>query len=73
MQNYTICIPKPIREHLELKKEDHLILSLNSDGSVSLVKALTKFEDFFGKGKEVFAAVGGGKAYLDKERDAWGK
>jgi len=72
MQNFTICIPKPIREQKGWKQGDKLILSMNEDGDVKLIKAITSWDELRGIGKETFEALGGGEAFIKSEREAWG-
>ena len=71
MQNFTICIAQPIRDHLELKKGDEVILSMDESGEVKMMKGVSSLDDLFGTGKETFKALGGGAAFLKKEREQW--
>lgn len=71
MQNNTICISLPIREKLNLKKGDSVVLSMNDKGEVRMIKAVTSLEELIGIGKETFKALGGGEAFIKSEREAW--
>jgi bifunctional DNA-binding transcriptional regulator/antitoxin component of YhaV-PrlF toxin-antitoxin module len=71
MQNFTICIAQPIREQLDLKQGDHVILSMNKKGEVKITKGVSSLEDFIGVGEKTFEALGGGEAYLKQERKNW--
>ena len=72
MQNFTICIAQPIRDRLNLKKGDEVILSMNESGEVKLMKGVGSLEELVGMGKKTLKALGGGKAFLKKERKQWG-
>lgn len=71
MQNFTICIAQPIREQLELKQGDQVILTMNKQGEVKLTKGVGSLEELVGIGKKTFKALGGGEVYLKKERKQW--
>lgn len=73
MQNFTICIARPIRERMQIKKGDRLILSMDENGEVKVTKAIGSFKELKGAGKEAFKALGGGEQFLKKERDLWAK
>ena len=73
MQNYTICIAQPIREKLQWKQGDQLILSMDENGEVKLIKAITSLKELKGIGKKTFQALNGGEAFLKSEREAWEK
>ncbi|OGX39547.1 MAG: hypothetical protein A2984_02510 [Omnitrophica WOR_2 bacterium RIFCSPLOWO2_01_FULL_41_12] len=71
MQNFTICIAQPIRDHLELKKGDEVILSMDENGEIKLMKGVSSLGDLVGIGKKSLKALGGGEAFLKKERKQW--
>ena len=71
MQNFTICIAQPIRESLNLKQGDQVMLSMNENGEVKLMKAITSLNELVGIGKKTFKALGGGEAFLKEERKQW--
>lgn len=71
MQNYTICIAQPIREQLKWKQGDQLILSLDENGEVKIMKAITSLDELVGIGEETFKALGGGEKFLANERKNW--
>lgn len=71
MQNFTICIAQPIRERLDLNKGDQVVLSMNEQGEVRLMKAVSSLDDLLGIGKETFKKLGGGEQFLKKEREQW--
>lgn len=71
MQNFTICLNKPVREALKIKRGDQVIMSIDSEGKVQLIKAASSFKDLAGLGKDSFAKLGGGEAFLKQERSKW--
>lgn len=73
MQNFTICISKPIREKLQIKRGDEMILTLTPQGELKLVKAITTLNGLVGMGKKTFKALGGGESFIKKERAQWEK
>lgn len=73
MQNFTICISKPIREKLQIKRGDEIILTLTPQGELKLVKAITTLNGLVGMGKKTFKDLGGGEAFIKKERAQWEK
>lgn len=73
MQNFTICISQPIRDQLKLEQGDHVILSLNEKGEVSLTKGVSSLQDLVGLAKDTFKELGGGESFLKKERASWKK
>ncbi len=72
MQNNTICIPKNIREKLNIQPKDIFILTLKNS-QVNLVKAPSSWKDLAGIGKKTYQKLGGGEKFLAKERSAWPK
>ncbi len=71
MQNFTICISQPIRDKLKLEQGDHVILSMNERGEVSLTKGVSSLRDLIGVGAKTFKELGGGENFLKKERQSW--
>ena len=71
MQNFTICIAQPIREQMDLKQGDQVILSMDAKGQVKLTKGYANLEDLLGMSKNQFKTLGGGEAFLKKERAQW--
>lgn len=69
MKNFTICIPKEIREKMSIKISDMLIISSQNDQIV--IQKTPSFEDLAGIGKKTFKKLGGGETYLQQERDSW--
>lgn len=71
MQNNTICIPKKLRQKLNIKPKDTLMVVLKGD-SIQIKKYRpTTLNDLVGIGKEAYKSYGGGEAYLKKERESW--
>ncbi len=73
MQNFTICISRPIRECMNLKKGDTVILSMDEKGNVNLLKGITGLDGLVGIGKNTFKAPGGWGKFIHEERAKWGK
>lgn len=71
MQNFTVCITQPIRERMNLKRGDHVVLSMDESGEVKLTKAVSTLDELTGIGKKSFEALGGGEAFLKNERKGW--
>jgi AbrB family looped-hinge helix DNA binding protein len=71
MQNFTICVPQPIRENLGVKQGDQVILSIDKSGEVKLMKAITTLDELIGIGEKTFKALGGGEAFIKSERKQW--
>lgn len=71
MQNFTVCISRPIRERMKLKKGDQIILSMDQNGEVKLMKAISSLDELTGIGKKSFEALGGGEHFLKNERKQW--
>lgn len=71
MQNFTVCISQPIRERMNLKKGDHVVISMDQNGEVKLTKGISSLDELAGIGKESFKTLGGGEAFLKNERKGW--
>ena len=69
--NYTICITLPIREKAHLKPQDKVVLSVNEQGEIRITKMPKTLRELSGHGKDVFKALGGGEAFIKKERASW--
>ncbi len=48
-----------------------MILSMNKNGTVKVIKGVSSLDELRGIGKETFKALGGGEAFLKKERALW--
>lgn len=71
MQNNTICIPKKLRQKLNIKPKDKLMVSLKGE-SIQIKKYTpVTLNDLVGLGKDAYKFYGGGEAYLKKERESW--
>ena len=71
MQNNTICIPKKLRQKLDIKPKDKLMLILKGE-SIQIKKYQpVTLKDLVGIGKTAYKSYGGGEAYLKKERKSW--
>lgn len=71
MQNFTICLPKAIREKMQVKKGDSIIVSINEEGEVRMLKGVTTLSGLFGIGKKTFDSLGGAKKFIESERNNW--
>jgi len=71
MQNNTICIPKKLRQKLNIKPKDKLMMILKGDSMQVKKYSPTILKDLVGIGKEAYKSYGGGEAYLRKERESW--
>lgn len=66
-----ITIPSEARKHLGLKAGDTVYLSIE-DGRVVLQGLRGGWtEAYAGLGQEVWRSDGGGRAFIESERDAW--
>jgi AbrB family looped-hinge helix DNA binding protein len=66
-----IVLPKEIREELHIKRGDTLLFLLEGD-SVRLFPQPDSYAKYIrGLGKEMWAELGGGEAFLREERASW--
>jgi len=67
---YQITIPQVVREKLNIKKGDHLLLDVQ-DGVIVLIPQPKRYADYIqGLHSEIWKGVDIQK-YLDRERAAW--
>ena len=71
MQNFTVCISQPIRDRMNIKKGDQVIISMDQNGEVKLTKAISSLDELAGIGEKSFKLLGGGEAFLKNERKEW--
>ena len=69
MQNHTICLPKEIRNAINVAPQDFVMISMENN-IIQLEKA-PSWSSLGKKGKDVFKKLGGGEEYLKQERDSW--
>lgn len=69
MRNNTICIPKEIRDCLNVHESDMVIMTIKNHKAI--IKKAPTWKDLLGLGKKAYAPYGGGEAYLKKERASW--
>ncbi len=71
MQNHTVCIPKAIREEMDIHPRDIVLFTYDA-GKITIQKALD-WSFFAGAAKNSFKKIGGGEAFMKKERASWGR
>jgi bifunctional DNA-binding transcriptional regulator/antitoxin component of YhaV-PrlF toxin-antitoxin module len=69
MQNFTVCISQPIRERMNIKKGDQVIISMDQNGEVKLTKAISSLGELAGIGKKVSSLGGWGVSRNGREMD----
>lgn len=70
MQNHTVCIPKEIRQEMGIQPKDVVLFVY--DGERLILKKPPTLESLAGMGKAAFKKLGGGAAFLKRERASWG-
>ncbi len=66
-----VVLPKEVRERLDLKEGDTLFVEVE-DSSIRLIPLPRDFaKRTRGLGQEMWQKVGGGEAYLKRERESW--
>lgn len=68
-----ITIPKTILEKLNIKSGNKIIIEPSYDKIILRVPPKDLIKYYSGIAKKSFEKLGGGEAYLKKERDSWKK
>jgi len=68
---FQITIPADIRRRLGPHQGDAIVIDLEGDKAVLRPVHGGHVQRMSGLGKDVWARLGGGDAYLQLERDAW--
>lgn len=69
MQNHTVCIPKKIRREMGIQPKDVVLFVY--DGKQLILRKPPTLEALAGMGKAAFKKLGGGAAFLKRERASW--
>jgi len=69
---FQITIPADIRRRLDLHQGDAVVIDLEGNKAVLRPVHGGHVQRMSGLGKDVWARLGGGDAYLQSERDSWG-
>lgn len=72
MRNNTVCLPKAIREVLNIEVADMVSMKVRGNG-IYLKKTPRSWRELVGIAKKSYAKYGGGEAYLRHERAGWSK
>lgn len=69
---YQVVIPQAIRVRIGLKRGDEVMISAPDEDRVIIQKRPKSIVDMMdGLGKDVWEALGGADAYLERERNSW--
>ncbi len=70
---FQITIPADIRRKLGLHQGDAVVIDLEGDKAMLRPVHGGHVQRMSGLGKDVWASLGGGDAYLQSERASWGE
>jgi len=70
-RKYQITIPADIRRRLGIHQGDSVVIDIEGDKAVLRPVHGGHVERMTGLGKDVWAKLGGGDAYLQLERASW--
>lgn len=70
---FQITIPADIRRRLGLHQGDAVVIDLEGNKAVLRPVHGGHVQRMSGLGKDVWAKLGGGGAYLQSERESWGQ